>query len=66
MKRNLVEIRDYQLLAVSALILSAKIFEIENKFPGIDQKLFKPEDLLQKEKEIAFSLDFYLNPPNYI
>jgi len=43
MKKNDIELKNYQLLALGALILATKQVEIEGKIPIIDLNLFKAD-----------------------
>jgi hypothetical protein len=41
MKKNDIELKNYQILALGALILAAKQVEIEGRLPKIDVNLFR-------------------------
>lgn len=66
MNKNDVLLKDYQLLALSALILASKVSEVEGKIPLLDFREFKASNILEMEKKIVLTLNYCLNPPIYI
>lgn len=66
MNKNDVLLKDYQLLALSALILASKVSEIEGKIPLLDFREFEASNILEMEKNIVVTLNYCLNPPIYI
>ena len=62
-KQGVCAVEDFQILAIGCLILAMK--NQEGKFPTISFSVFKKEDLISWEMNIAIKLNYFLNPPTY-